>query len=171
MAELNDPRDRPTEREGLTEFLEYYRGVLRRKAEGLAAGDLGRRHAPSTLSLGGLLKHMALVENDWFVDRIAGERLPEPWTSVDWGQHPDWEFESAADDSPEQLLALYDEACQRSRIILAEVDDLDQLLVRTYGGGKTQNVRWVLIHMIEEYARHSGHADLIRESIDGSTGD
>lgn len=170
-TELIEPRDQPTERQGLVDFLEYQRQVIRRKVEGLKAADLTRTTSASALTLGGLIKHLSWVEDIWFLERIAGEKLGEPWANVDWSKDRDWDFNSAGDDSPEYLLALYDAACQRSRDILADVDDLDALLVTTLRSGARFNVRWVLIHMIEEYARHAGHADLIRESIDGVTGD
>lgn len=168
---LTDPRDEPTERQGLEDFLEYYRQVMRRKVHGLTNAELNRTVAASTLTLGGIIKHLSLVEDTWFVEDLLGRELPTPWSSVDWKVEPDWDFESAAEDTPEYLLELHEEACDRSRRILAGVDDLDQKTVREHRDGDHFNVRWILIHMIEEYARHVGHADLIRESIDGSIGD
>ncbi len=83
-------------------------------------------------------------------------------------QRPDWDFESAADDEPEQLLALFDAAVERSRLAIESSVDLDATVESR---DRTISLRWILVHMIEEYARHCGHADLIRESIDGSTDD
>lgn len=168
---LTEPRQMPNERQGLEEFLDYYREVVRRKAEGLEQSDLVRRVASSSLTLGGILKHLSLVEDEWFVEVFLGQEASEPWASVDWTADRDWEFNSAADDTPEQLLELHARACKRSRAILAEVDDLDAPTARGDSEGQKFNVRWILIHLIEEYARHAGHADLIRESIDGATGD
>ncbi|MDN5608513.1 MAG: mycothiol transferase, partial [Brevibacterium aurantiacum] len=121
--------------------------------------------------LGGIIKHLSLVEEQWFVEDILGQELSEPWASIDWQADRDWDFESASADTPDYLLTLHAEACEQSRQILAGIDDLDTLVARVPSSGDRFNVRWVLIHMIEEYARHVGHADLIRESIDGATGD
>ncbi|GAA1939796.1 DinB family protein [Brevibacterium antiquum] len=166
-----DPTEAPRERQGLEEFLDYYRAVLRRKVEGLASADLNRRVGASPLTLGGIIKHLSLVEEQWFVEDILDQELSEPWASIDWKADPDWDFESAAEDTPDYLLRLHAKACDQSREILAGIDDLDTLMARKPSSGERFNVRWVLIHMIEEYARHVGHADLIRESIDGATGD
>ena len=168
---LTEPSDAPSERQGLEEFLDYYREVLRRKLAGLDSADLNRSVGASSLTLGGILKHLSLVEGQWFVEDILGQQLADPWSAIDWNSDRDWDFASAADDTPDYLLELHAKACDQSRQILAGIDDLDTLVAREHGSGERFNVRWVLIHMIEEYARHAGHADLIRESIDGSTGD
>lgn len=166
-----EPAEAPSERQGLEEFLDYYREVMRRKVIGLNQAELNRSVAASTLTLGGIIKHLSMVEESWFVEDILGRELSEPWSAIDWETDRDWDFESAAHDAPEYLLELHATACERSRLILAGIDDLDTLVVREPASGDRFNVRWVLIHMIEEYARHVGHADLIRESIDGATGD
>lgn len=166
-----EPREAPNEREGLEEFLDYYREVLRGKVAGLDSADLNRSIGASSLTLGGIIKHLSLVEGQWFVEDILGQQLAEPWSTIDWTSDRDWDFESAADDTPDYLLELHAKACDQSRQILDGIDDLDTLVAREPSSGERFNVRWVLIHMIEEYARHAGHADLIRESIDGSTGD
>jgi uncharacterized damage-inducible protein DinB len=155
----------------LTQFLDYQRAVMVRKAEGLSGEQLAIRLGPSTLSLGGLLKHMALVEDSWFQDRLLGRGDPEPWASVDWDSDPDWEFRTAADDEPAELFRLYRVACERSRAAVDEVRDLDVMSKTPNRRGEHFSLRWILIHMIEETARHAGHADLLRESIDGAVGD
>jgi hypothetical protein len=93
---------------------------------------------------------------------------------VDWTADPDWDWESAADDSPEELFALWRDAVESSRALVADAlagGGLDQPAKRTWPDGRAPSLRWILIHMIEEYARHNGHADLIRESVDGATGE
>lgn len=166
-----EPTGAPNERQGLEEFLDYYREVMRRKVIGLDSAALNKTVAASSLTLGGIIKHLSLVEEQWFVEDILGQELSEPWASIDWQADRDWDFESASADTPDYLLTLHAEACEQSRQILAGIDDLDTLVARMPSSGDRFNVRWVLIHMIEEYARHVGHADLIRESIDGATGD
>jgi hypothetical protein len=156
------------ERSTLLAFLDYFRTVLARKAVGLTAEQLATTLPPSTLTLGGLLKHMAFVETYWFATVWAAEPDGEPWSSVDWTATPDWEFESAAGDQPRELIALFESAVARSRRTIAECVELDATV---QSRDRQISLRWILVHMIEEYARHCGHADLIRESLDGSTDD
>lgn len=151
-------------------FLDLYRATLIRKAAGLPPEQLARPLPPSNLTLGGLLKHMAVVEDDWFTSDMAGEDMPEPWASVDWDADRDWEHNSAKDDTPQELLALFEAACARSRAVVESCNSLDQASVKTDRKGNHYTLRWILVHMIEEYARHCGHADLIREAIDGQRG-
>lgn len=162
------------EREILVAMLDYYRAVLRRKTAGLDSEELAVSIAPSDLTLGGLLKHMALVEHSWFVNRLAGQPEGEPWASVDWAADRDWDFHSASNDTPDALVALYDNAIADSRRVLAGHPDLDQVVSvdsRIAAKSIVFNLRWLLVHMIEEYARHCGHADLIRQTIDGAIDD
>lgn len=164
------PKQGP-ERETLLAFLEYYRAVLIDKASGLSDEHLSTRLEPSTLTLGGLINHMALVEDDWFTSDMAGEDLPEPWASAPWEDDRDWEFNSAKEVPGDELIARYRDAIARSNQVIASVEALDALSVKSSRDGEKWSLRWILIHMIEETARHCGHADLIRESIDGSVGD
>ena len=164
----DDPAHVADERTTLVEFLDYYRAVLVRKVAGLDRGQLARRVGASTLTLGGLLKHMAYVEDGWFHEGWAQQPTTEPWAGVDWASQPDWDHESAADDAPTELLALFDAAVARSR---AAIDASHDLLAAVTIRGREVSLRWILVHMIEEYARHCGHADLLREAIDGRTGD
>jgi hypothetical protein len=100
--------------------------------------------------------------------------MPEPWASVDWAADRDWEWHSASDDTPEQLRALWAQAVERSRAAIAEAfaaGGLDRLAQRPWHDGRPPSLRWILCYMIEEYARHNGHADLIREAVDGMTGE
>ena len=173
--ERTDPPLAADEATMLVTFLDFHRDTLRMKAGGLTAEQLRQTHPPSTLTLGGLLKHVALNEASWFGRVLHGRPMGEPWDSVDWDADPDWELTSAEDDSPQQLHRLMDEAVEQARRNIDEAlaaGGLDQLSVtpsRRHGTPFT--LRWILLHMIEEYARHNGHADLIRESIDGATGE
>jgi uncharacterized damage-inducible protein DinB len=127
------------------------------------------------MTIGGLLKHMALVEDSWFSERLHGREPMSPFTTVDWDADRDWEWHTAVDDSPEELVALWEESVARSRACVAEGladGGLDRLAVWIDDwNGVAPSLRWIMVHMIEEYARHNGHADLLRESIDGDTGE
>jgi uncharacterized damage-inducible protein DinB len=155
-------------------FLDYQRSTFAWKCDGLDAAGLRATVGVSSMTLGGMRKHLALVEEAWFYRRLGGNSPAPPWDAVDWDAEPDWDWISAADDTPEELAALWYDAVERSRSIVAsalETGDLGQLAVWSDEGGRSPSLRWILVHMIEEYARHNGHADLIRESVDGSTGE
>jgi uncharacterized damage-inducible protein DinB len=161
--------------DSLLAYLDWHRDTLRRKTEGLSQAQQATRLEPSTLTLGGLLKHMALVEDNWFSVVLLGNEDGEPWRGLDWDADPDWEFRTAADDSPDELRRLLDEAIAASDANIRKALDsggLETLSVRESRRPEEGrfSLRWILLHMIEEYARHNGHADLIRESIDGATG-
>ncbi len=155
-------------------FLDYQRATLEWKCRGVDAAGLRATTAASTMTLGGLLKHLALVEEHWFWRKLYGNGRTPPWDTVDWKSDPDWEWRSAADDTPEQLFALWHGAVDRSRTLTADAladGGLDRVAAQGWPDGRSPNLRWILCHMIEEYARHNGHADLLRESIDGETGE
>jgi uncharacterized damage-inducible protein DinB len=155
-------------------FLDYQRATLAWKCRGVDQDGLRATTAASSMTLGGLLKHMALVEDSWFSRSLHGQERQPPWDGVDWKADPDWEWRTAADDSPEQLFALWEKAVDRSRDLVTDAladGGLDQQAQRPWPDGSRPSLRWIVCHMIEEYARHNGHADLLRESIDGSTGE
>ena len=154
-------------------FLDFQRATFAWKCSDLDAAGLQATVGVSSMTLGGMLKHLALVEDSWFC-RWLGRDMQQMWREVDWTADPDWEWRTAADDSPEQLRALWEEAVARSRSSLGDAlagGGLDQLATRAWPDGRSPSLRWIVCHMIEEYARHNGHADLIRESVDGSTGE
>lgn len=158
----------------LVGFLEYQRATLDWKCRGLDSSGLKVTVGASSITLGGLLKHLAFVERYWFAWRLFGRDPGAPWNAVDWEADPDWDWHSAAEDSPEQLFALWHEAVDTSRSLVAEAladGGLDRLAAQAWPDGSSPSLRWILVHMIEEYARHNGHADLIRESVDGETGE
>lgn len=117
---------------------------------------------------------MAFVEDEWFSRWLPGAQQREPWGSADWTTDPDWDFTSAASDTPQELLTQWHMSVERSREGTSRALAADELGVaakRSWPDGKTPTLRWILVHMIEEYARHNGHADFLRESIDGETGE
>jgi uncharacterized damage-inducible protein DinB len=155
-------------------FLDYQRATLAWKCRGLDAAGLNAKVGVSTMTLGGILKHLAYVESHWFWGSLYGHELEPPWDTVDWAADEDWDWHSAADDTPEELFTLWQNTVERSRARTAEAlanGGLAQLAKRTWTDGRAPSLRWIIVHMVEEYARHNGHADLLRESIDGETGE
>jgi uncharacterized damage-inducible protein DinB len=159
----------------LRAFLDYHRDTLRWKCSGLTQEQLAQSLAPSDMTLGGMMKHLAVVESGWFEETFAGGPQMPPFDTVDWDADRDWEWHTAKDDTPEELFALFDEACRRADAVLDEAlagPGLDGRSVeKSRREGTPFSLRWIIVHMIEEYARHNGHADLIRQSIDGETGE
>jgi hypothetical protein len=168
-----DPPDAADETATLLGFLDYQRATFAWKTAGLRAADLGVTVASSTMTLGGMMKHLALDEDSW-LSKVLMDKEPSPlWDQVDWENDPDWEWHSAANDSPEMLQSLWEESVERSRESVTEFlldGDLGNV-ARHARNGRAPSARWILCHMIEEYARHNGHADLLREAIDGETGE
>lgn len=152
--------------------LERQRATFAWKCSGLDAAGMQATVSVSSMTLGGLVKHLALVEDVSFSRRLLGRDLQSLWETADFDD-PDWEWHSAADDTPEQLLRLWQDAVARSRAAVAEVladGDLGQL-ARVSPWVEPPSLRRTLVDLIEEYARHVGHADLIREAVDGLTGE
>ncbi|SFW74456.1 DinB family protein [Amycolatopsis australiensis] len=162
------------EAETLLGFLDFHRATLAWKCAGLGADGLRATHPPSTMTLGGLLKHLAYVEDRWFSVVLFDRAPAAPFDAVDWAATPDWDWDSAVGDTPEQLKGLWEDAVARSRELTTRAlanGGLAHPSRRRLRDGTTPSLRWILVHMVEEYSRHNGHADLIRESIDGSTGE
>ena len=172
----NPPWEPPfagTEVEHVVGALDRLRTTFRWKAADLDAAGLQTRIGASALTLGGLLKHLASTEDDIFTRRLSGARIGEPWESI-WAGGDDWAFTSAADDSPERLYELWDDAVARSHTrldaALAE-GGIDQPVDLTGPDGEHASLRRLLCDLIEEYGRHTGHADLLREAVDGLVGE
>lgn len=156
----------------LLAFLDYHRATLEAKTSGLDAASLNATMPPTTMTLAGLLKHLAGVEEWWFWVVVAGEEESAPWTGAD-PDDADWDWHSAVDDTPEALRQLWRDQVAKSRRVTAAAlgrAGLDTPARRVLHE-QERSLRWVLLHMIEEYARHNGHADLLREAVDGSTGE
>jgi len=142
------------------------------KVFGLSSEQMRSTLGPSTVTLGGLAKHLALVEDYYFALGL-GEVMPQPWRDVDFDADPDWDWHSAADDSAEELQALWEASVGRSRAATTAflADRSAGSPVSWSDWQEPPNLRRVLVDMVEEYARHTGHADLIRESLDGLVGE
>ena len=169
-TERRDPPHSAPERDMLLAWLEYHRATLAIKCEGLTPD--GMRHPavpPSPLTLLGLIRHMTEVERSWFRRRMAGEAAPPLYYSDD---NPDGDFDDAGSADAVEGMARWHAECEHSRKVVAGSASLDDMQRgETVAGREPVSLRWVLIHMIEEYARHNGHADLLRERIDGATGE
>ena len=155
-------------------FLDFQRATFAWKIAGLDAGGFAATLASSSMTLGGMTKHLALVEDYWFSQWLWARGEGTPWSEIDWGDDPDWEWHSAASESPEQLVAIWREAADRARAATNEAlrgGGMEQRARRIGEDGRAPSLRWIVCHMIEEYARHNGHADLLREAIDGETGE
>ena len=166
----SDPATTADERTTLTQFLDYQRATLLMKAAGLDRDQLNQRLPTSSLTLAGLLKHLSYVEDSWIQQVFLGRQLPEPWASAPFDSDEDWEFHSAAHDGPDTLRELYESSCARTRAGI-EGAALDAVSVGASRSGSQFSLRWILVHLIEETARHCGHADLLREAIDGVVGE
>ncbi|MEC3956582.1 DUF664 domain-containing protein [Nocardia sp. CDC153] len=163
-----------SEAEHLVGALERLRATFRWKADGLDEAGLNARVGASALTLGGLLKHLSRAEDEMFGAKLSGERPSAPWDSVDWRADPDWDFTSAAADSPKELYALWDSTVARSRAKLdaaLAAGGVDQFVHVSWPDGRHANLRRLLCDLIEEYGRHTGHADLLREAVDGRVGE
>lgn len=152
-----------SEREVLESFLDDLRDTILWKQEGLTREQALRSLVPSGISLLGIVKHLAFVERYWFQDRFAGRDVAFPWSEQD--PDADWRVEEW--ESPEGVADFYRSEIAQSRAVQADAPGSDAPSAR----GKPVSLRWVLVHMIEETARHAGHADLLREAADGATGE
>lgn len=166
MSEDNrpEPPDSAGERETIEGFLDFLRASVVQKASGLTDADAARRLLPSLTTISGLIRHLADVERSWFREDIDGQRdVPTRWSEED----PEGEFRVTEQDSLAGIIADYESACTESR----EVTERYSLDDSCTGGDRKHNVRWVLVHMIEETGRHCGHIDILRELLDGTTGE
>ena len=174
MTEIAGPPSAGDETATLLGSLDRARATFAWKCGELDAAGLRATVGASSMTLGGLLKHLALVEDEYFTHRLLGRPLGAPWDTVDWDADRDWEWGSAAGDSPEELYALWGDAVARSRAAVAEAldgGDLGQLAQVGWPDGQAPSMRRILVDLVEEYSRHLGHADLIRESVDGLVGE
>jgi hypothetical protein len=158
----------------LVTALERNRRTFAWKCSGVGAAGLRATVGASTLTLAGLMKHLALVEDYYFTYQLHGRPMPPPWDGVDFDSDPSWEWRTALDDDPEYLRDLWLAAVLRSRAAIDEAlaaGGLSREASMKRPHGDTFTLRRFLVDLIEEYARHTGHADLLRESVDGETGE
>jgi len=163
-----------SEAEHLVGALDRLRTTFRYKVDGLDADGLNTRIGASSITLGGLMKHLAANEDYMFDVKLRGKPMGGPWLDNGWRDDNDWEFNSAVDNTPEELYALWDGAVARSRETLtAAIADggLGQAAHISWPDGRHPSLRRLVCDLIEEYGRHTGHADLIREAVDGRVGE
>jgi hypothetical protein len=166
-VERIDPPLVVQEREMLDAWLDYHRATLAVKCEGLTDDQLRARAVPpSSLSLLGLVRHMGEVERSWFRRVLGGEHAPPRYYS---DENPDGDFDDVAGAGVAEAFGYWRDECAHARERVAAAPSLD--VTGTGRRGETYSLRWIMVHMIEEYARHNGHADLLRERIDGTVGD
>ncbi|GHH46961.1 DinB family protein [Streptomyces candidus] len=153
------------DRASLTSFLDYQRATLAMKCQGLTGEQLKQKAVPTSgLSLLGLVRHIAEVERGWFRLVLSGEDCKPLWAGSD-GEPAEFQVDDADVD---EAFSCWREACEGSRAVVDAVQSLDDTVDFR---GEVISLRYVLLHMIEEYARHNGHADLVREAIDGEVGE
>jgi uncharacterized damage-inducible protein DinB len=166
------PIDRTTrpatgsEQELLEAFLDFQRDTLLWKVSGLDEAALKRPLTPSGMSLLGLVKHLAYVERNWFQNRFLAREVYVPWIGPNANHDADFQFEPG--ETPEAVIAFYREQVAESKRIVAEAASLETIAADP---SRPHSLRRILIHMIEEVARHNGHADILRELTDGQTGE
>lgn len=151
--------------------LERQRATFRWKASGVDSAGRSLTIGAASLTIGGLIKHLAYSEASTFLGKFLDQPLGEPWQSVDWKADGNWEFTTGATDDEADLWALWESAVERSRRIVGEAPQgLDTLTIKNWDG-EHASLRRLMVDMIEEYARHVGHLDLIREAVDGLVGE
>lgn len=173
LTVIAEPAMTAGEGEMLQFALDRSRAQLAWKCGGLDSEALHRAHPPSAMTLGGILKHLAVIE-DWYVTFHLTGRMAGPWREEDFEADPLWDFASSLDDSADELYGLWRGAVERSRAAWAEVAVTEEGLdrpSRAVFDGQSPNLRRVLVDLHDEYARHVGHADLFREAIDGLVGE
>lgn len=155
------------ERETLEGFLDWYRSVVERKVDGLRLDDATRVMTPTGMSALGIVRHLGWVERGWFRETFAGEDVE----AIDVDGDNSAEFAISSGDTIESVLDFYRTEVEESRRISSNAPSLDALSANETAYRERVSLRWVMVHMLEETARHAGHLDLMREEIDGQIGD
>jgi hypothetical protein len=163
--ERADPPDISPELAALNSWLDYERATLLTKLQGLTEEQAGQRTVGSDTTLHGLLRHLTTIEQWWFVECVAGRKEPYPYYD---GEEIDWDWDLSRSEGLQADVDRFVALCERNRRITADVDPNSTITTKR---GRVYDIRAVMIGMIHEYARHNGHADIVRELIDGVTGE
>jgi hypothetical protein len=154
------------ERQSLEQFLDFHRAGVLGTLDDLTNAEAAVRPLPATdLTVGGIVKHLAAMEDLWFSHKLLDVPPAEPWRSAPFEEDPDWEFHSAAANTVPELRELYENACDASRAVAARFESLDTVAARGAFGGKFVSLRWIYRHMLEEVAQHRGHIDLLMDAV------
>jgi len=170
VGKNRDVNDYPTvtapERRMLEQVMDFHRSSVVRTLDSVTDLEAAQRALPATeLTIGGVVKHLAAMEDLWFSHKLLDLPSAEPWRSAPFDQDTDWDFHSAADNTVAELRSLYSSACEASRRVTAGLESLDALAARVSFGDKVVSLRWIYLHMIEETAQHRGHLDLLVDAI------
>ncbi|MFK4088065.1 DinB family protein [Kribbella sp. NPDC020789] len=154
------------ERDSLEQFLDFHRDAVLRTLDEVSETEATARVLEGTdLTVGGIVKHLASVEDLWFNHKLLDAPSAEPWRSAPFAEDPDWEIHSARDNTVAELRQLYVDACAASRAITARFGSLDERAKRASFGEQHVSLRWIYLHMIEETAQHRGHLDLLLDAV------
>ena len=164
-----DPPTTGDERAVLLGFVQFLRETILVECEGLGDDALRTAHPPSTMTLGGMLAHLDFVEDYWIGHVLLGGEPEEPWRSAPWDDDPDWDWHCAAQRGGDELRTALRRRWATSDAVIAGLG-LDAPTAQPVGDAPG-TLRWILLHFVEEYGRHAGHADMLREAIDGETGE
>jgi uncharacterized damage-inducible protein DinB len=156
------------ERTTLTQYLDWFRATIEVKVTGLTEDQARERHVASDTTALGLIRHLTEAERYWFQEMFLGQDLPILYCTE---EDPDGDFHPRAEDTVDEALENYRRECDRSREIVTATKDFGQLAARRSRTGEPINLRWIMVHMIEETSRHAGHLDIIRERTDGVVGE
>lgn len=167
-TQFPEPGSTPDLRGLMLDYLDYFRGVVVGKLTGLSAGEIGTSVVPSGWTPGGLALHLANVERRWLVWGFLGEQVEEPW--ADTAEGGGWR---TPEGSPTEIRAMLEQTAARTRVIVESHDLTETARVggRFADLASAPQLQWILLHLIQEYARHCGHLDIARELMDGSTGE
>jgi hypothetical protein len=157
------------ERTALVQRLDHHRALVSNALSDVPWTQASRRLLPRTdLTIAGVVRHLAWAEDRWFQGRLLGVQMPAPWDAPG-ADDPDHSMRFRSDDTLEGIAALYEMACMRSRAAIEQCESLDRVAaVPSFGRGPV-NLRWILVHMVDETARHLGHLDLLRDALNAQT--
>lgn len=160
------PNTTAGERDSLEQFLDFHRRCVLQTLDEVSDAEAAARVLGATeLTVGGIVKHLASVEDLWFSHKLLDVPSAEPWLSAPFDQDPDWEIHSAAENTVAELRQLYVDACAASRVVAGRLTSLDEQAKRPSFGGQQVSLRWIYLHMIEETAQHRGHLDLLMDAV------
>ena len=162
---MSHPSLHADERSTLAASLDTHRADVVSRLDRVPPAHAAARLLPGTdMTIGGIVKHLAQMEDLWFTHKLLGRDFPPPWAALESPSSEEWAWRSAASDSPASLRTLYAQACDRSRAAVASLDGLDDRAALISFGKDRVSLRWMLVHMISETAQHAGHLDVLMDA-------